>query len=99
MHIQLTADQAKLVRRRVKTGAYHNEQEVIDDALARLTEDEIIESVGIQNVRKSVEEGLAQLDRGEGITLQGDAELDAFFEDIKTRGRKRLAERQRSQAR
>ena len=30
-----------------------------------------------------------QLSRGEGIELKGDAELRAFFDDIKARGRKR----------
>ncbi len=101
MRIDLTPEQAQLIQGRMRTGVYTNEQEVIDDALGVLErlahdaalEDDILASVGIENVRANAQEGVAQLARGEGITLRDDDELQAFFDDIKARGRKRLAER------
>lgn len=40
-------------------------------------------------LRREIAPALVRLDRGEGIELDDDS-LDAFFEDIKSRGRKRL---------
>ena len=101
MRIDLTPEQAQLIQGRMRSGVYTNEQEVIDDALGVLErlaqdavlEDEILASAGMENVRANVREGIAQLARGEGIALRDDDELQAFFDDIKARGRKRLAER------
>lgn len=44
----------------------------------------------LEEVRKKIQVGLDQLDRGEGVTLNGDKELKQFFEDIKAKGRERL---------
>ncbi|MFZ1935343.1 MAG: hypothetical protein WCB27_03400 [Thermoguttaceae bacterium] len=38
--------------------------------------------------RKQVQEGVEELDRGEGITVAA-GELRAFFDDIQSRGRQR----------
>jgi hypothetical protein len=45
-----------------------------------------------EELKEAVNVGLEQLARGEGATLKGDEELDAFFENIKRRGRERLGE-------
>jgi hypothetical protein len=49
----------------------------------------------IDELREAVNIALRQLDRGEGVVLRSEEELDAFFEDIRRRGRERL-EQERS---
>ena len=50
----------------------------------------------IEELRREIQPALERLDRGEGIELD-DAELDAFFEDIKAQGRAELEAEQGSQ--
>lgn len=41
--------------------------------------------------RRELDLGLAALERGDVVTLEGEGELDAFFDDIVTRGHERQA--------
>jgi hypothetical protein len=43
------------------------------------------------DLKRSVEEGLAQIESGDYIELNGDEELREFFEGVKRRGRELLA--------
>lgn len=71
MTITLTDEQAEVVRRRVASGKYRSEFDVVDEALRALVDDEMfdaaVESVGIETLRANVQAGLAELDRGEGV--------------------------------
>ena len=109
MRIDLTPEQERLIQRRIQTGAYENGQDVVSDALGILEQladdqglqDDILASAGMEDVRRRVLRGIDQIDqieRGEGITLDGDGELRAFGEDIKARGRKRRAARTAAQS-
>ena len=106
MRIDLTPEQERLIQRRIQTGAYENGQDVVSDALGILEQladdqglqDDILASAGMEDVRRRVLRGIDQLERGEGITLDGDGELRAFGEDIKARGRKRRAARTAAQS-
>jgi Arc/MetJ-type ribon-helix-helix transcriptional regulator len=46
-----------------------------------------------ESLRAKIAQATAELDRGEGIVLDGEEQLHAFFEDIKAEGRRRLAAR------
>jgi Arc/MetJ-type ribon-helix-helix transcriptional regulator len=106
MRIDLTPEQERLIQRRIQTGAYENGQDVVSDALGILEQladdqglqDDILASAGMEDVRRRVLRGIDQIERGEGITLDGDGELRAFGEDIKARGRKRRAARTAAQS-
>lgn len=52
-----------------------------------------IQQAKLERLRAEVDKGRQQLLRGEGTTINSKAELDAFAEEIKTEGRKRLKER------
>ena len=90
MTITLTDEQAEFVRRRVECGKNRSEQEVLDQALDALTTHELEEEVGRDVVRAAIEEGTAQLRRGEGVTLQGKEDVHAFFRELKEEGRQAL---------
>ena len=101
MRIELTDEQAQLVKRRVAAEKNRSNEDVVDEALRALDQDElfdaIVEDVGIEALRASVQEALDQLDHGEGTTIHNEDDARAFATDIKVRGRRRLAERNAAQ--
>jgi antitoxin ParD1/3/4 len=79
------ADLQQFVHQVIDAGSYKSEAEVVGEALRLLQE----RQRRIEELRREIQPALDRLDRGEGIELDEDG-LDAFFEDIKERGRKRL---------
>ena len=81
----------QFVQQELASGRYHSVEEVIADGLRLLREQKLYE------LRKDIDAGLAQIERGEGIELEGEGALRHFFDDIKARGRQRLEAKQASQ--
>ena len=98
MTIELTPEQQELVQGYMRLGGYATEHDVIDDALDRLMEDLAIASHGREELKASLRRGREELDRGEGLELQGDEELVAYFDGVIARGRARLAARTKEPA-
>ena len=90
MTITLTDEQAEFVRRRVECGKNASEQEVLDQALDALHADELEEEVGHDVVKAAIEEGAAQLRRGEGVRLHAKEDVRRFFVELKEEGRQAL---------
>ena len=68
MAISLTSEDKKLIQKRMKTGLFKSVEEVIHDALA--TQDTEAEWL-IDNkvaINGKIARGIAQLDRGEGVS-------------------------------
>ena len=91
--IALTADQALLIDERMRTGAYGSEQEVIDDALARLVEDDLENEVGIESVRAAIQRGTEELRAGQSVEVTDE---EAFVRDV-VNGAKERGKRARGQ--
>jgi antitoxin ParD1/3/4 len=72
------------VQHEVESGNYPSPDEVVSDGLRLLRERKLYD------LRRDIDAGLAQIERGEGIELKDDDALQEFFEDIKRRGRERL---------
>jgi antitoxin ParD1/3/4 len=85
MTVEIPADLQQFVHTVIDAGSY-DEAEVVGQAFRLLQE----RQRRIEELRQEIQPALDQLDRGEGIEINDEAELDAFFEDIKFRGRKRL---------
>jgi len=90
MSMSLPPDLETFIQHEVATGNYPSPEEVISDGLRLLRERKLYE------LRRDLDAGLSQIERGEGIELQGEEALREFFEDIKRRGRDRLQASQRS---
>ncbi len=88
MSSSLPPDLETFVQQEVASGNYPSPEEVISDGLRLLRERKVFE------LRREIEAGLSQLERGEGIEFKDDKLLREFFEDIKHRGRERLARSQ-----
>ncbi len=89
MEIRLRPEHERFIEQRIKSGKYADASAVIDDALGLLR----LTPRSLDELGEMLDVGIQQLDRGEGITLRNEQELKAFFDDIKTRGRQRLAAR------
>ncbi len=85
MHISLPADLEKFVEEKVKTGQYETAEDVVEDGLRLLRH--LPEWTDLE-LRKEIEIGLSQLDRGEGKPWNVD--------DIIAAGKQKLANNRRA---
>jgi antitoxin ParD1/3/4 len=67
MNVSLTPELEKLVTQKVESGLYQSASEVIREGLRLLDDQDRIREVRLNEVRKKIETGLDQLDRGEGM--------------------------------
>ncbi len=86
MNVDLTPDQRALVKRAIDSGRFSHEEEAVQEALA-LWEERERRRV---EILAALDEADASLARGEGRPITEDSRM-ALAEDIKQRGRKRLA--------
>jgi len=89
MNVELTPDQRAFVQRAIDSGRFTREEEAIAEALALWEQRERrrLEIIAM------VEEAEASLARGEGREIT-EASMKALAEDVKQRGRRRLAAEQ-----
>lgn len=78
MNVSLTPKLEKYVQSKVKTGRYTSASEVVREAL-RLLEQNDERERELKEFRAKLDQGLAELDRGEGI------DGEQFFADLKKR--------------
>jgi antitoxin ParD1/3/4 len=67
MNVSLTSELEKLIAQKVESGRYTSASEVIREALRLMEEQDQLRQTRLAAVQKEIEEGLAQLDRGESI--------------------------------
>ena len=85
MDVRLTPELERLIHDKVATGLYASQDEVIREALRLLRNRDELRLLAIDDLRREVQKGLDQLDRGESVFLDPGR--------IKAEGRRRLAER------
>lgn len=88
MNVSLTTELEKYVADKVESGMYHSASEVIREGLRLLKEKDEIHNRKLEELRREIQLGIDQADRGQVKPL-----TDELAEDIKARGRKRLAAR------
>ena len=94
MNVSLTPELEKLVDQKVSSGLYQTASEVVREGLRLLKErdDEM------DRLRKDIREGFDAVERGEYTEYDVDS-LHLLTEDVKARGRKRLAEEKAKRSR
>jgi len=106
MNVSITDHLAKYVQARVKSGRFNNASEVVREALRRMEEEEQrvermaaptvadvltdLSAFEKERIRRRILKSIEEIERGEYTEIKSQADLDAFFEDIKARGRRRL---------
>ncbi len=88
MSIALTKELASLVRDAVDSGSYTSSSEVIREALRNWEIKRAIELREMQELHKAIQAGMDDVRAGR-VTKIDDA--DSFLNDVKKRGRERLA--------
>jgi antitoxin ParD1/3/4 len=73
MNVSLTPELEKLVESKVQSGRYKSASEVIREGLRLLDDQDRLRKAQLDEVRRKIQVGIDQLDRGEG--LDGDAVL------------------------
>lgn len=84
MNVSLTPELENYVNEKVKSGRYTSASEVVREGLRALQNDEL---------RQEILLGVEDFRNGRFITLQTEDDFKKFTDDIKGRGRKRLAAR------
>jgi len=67
MNVSLTPELERLVTRKVESGLYQSASEVIREGLRLLEERDRLRELQFAEVRKKIQAGLGQPDRGEGV--------------------------------
>ncbi len=88
MTVEIPPELQPFVQHVIEIGNFSNEAEVVGEALRLLRQRQLYE------LRADIDAAVVQLDRGEGIEMEGEQALRAFFADIKSSGMKRLAANQ-----
>ncbi len=95
MNISLTPELERLVNKKVASGMYQTASEVIRDALRLLKQRE---ETRLAELRRDVEIGVGQIERGEYAEYRED-KLGALARKIKAKGVRRIESRRRAGAR
>src|SRR6266481_3237091 len=107
MNVSITDQLAGYVRKKVKSGRYNNASEVVREALRRMEEDDAralrlarptaedvladLTSDQIEGIRQRVRAGIEAIERGEYREYEGRSGLKRLADEVKARGRTRLA--------
>jgi antitoxin ParD1/3/4 len=65
MNVNLTPELEELVQRKVQSGLYNNQSEVVREALRLLARQDALQDAQLMRLRSALDEGLEQADRGE----------------------------------
>jgi antitoxin ParD1/3/4 len=90
MNVNLTPELEELIHRKVASGLYNNQSEVVREALRLLAEQDRLREAHLAELRGALAEGLAQADRGELVDGP-----QAVAEVRKVLGRKKKATRRK----
>ena len=86
MNVSLTSQLEQFVDEKVKSGLYFTASEVIRDGLRLLREQDEVRGRKVKALQGKIDRGIAQLDRGEGITGSvARAELKRYGEEQRKR--------------
>jgi antitoxin ParD1/3/4 len=85
MNVNLTPELEALIRRKIQSGLYNNQSEVVREALRLLAEQDDLRRAHLERLRTSLAAGLEQADRSD--LLDGRSVLDAMRERLRNDAR------------
>ena len=87
MNVSLTPDLEEFVAQKVRSGLYNSASEVVREGLRLVHEQDQLRALKLENLRKEIQIGIDQLERGESRTYSSAREL---VDEIKAEGRAAL---------
>ncbi|BAU15144.1 hypothetical protein LEP3755_57010 [Leptolyngbya sp. NIES-3755] len=83
MNVSLTPELEKLVQDKVRSGRYLSASEVVQEALRLLEERDRTQQIKLDALRRDLQVGIAQIDRGEIIDgEEAFAEIESDLESL-----------------
>lgn len=67
MNVSLTPELEQLIKEKIDSGMYHSASEVVRDALRLFKEHDQLRQMRLEELRREIQKGLDQLDRGEWV--------------------------------
>ncbi len=95
MNVNLTPELEALVQRKVASGLYNNQSEVVREALRLLAEQDRLREAHTAKLRGVLAEGLAQADRGE--LVDGPKSVAEVRKNLRRRKARRSGRRGKSE--
>ena len=95
MNVSLTPELEKFVKDKVKSGMYASASEVVREGLRWLDVRDKTQAEKLADLREAIAEADRDFEEGRYVDLDEEG-LRRFFDDIKAKGRKRLAEMRRN---
>jgi len=83
MNVHLTPELEQLVQTKVQSGRYNSASEVVREALRLMEQKDELRMIQLQELRKRMDKGLAQAERGEGV--DGEAFMQGLVDDLDAR--------------
>ncbi len=83
MNVNLTPELEALIHRKVASGLYNNQSEVVREALRLLAEQDRLREEHLKGLRTALSEGLAQADRGQ--LLEGQEVIAEVRKELRKR--------------
>ena len=90
MNVSLTPELEKLVQSKVESGLYNSASEVIRESLRLLHERDRVKEIRLEELRKEIQKGVDQLERGE-YSIYETEELETLISEIKQKGRAKMS--------
>lgn len=87
MNVSLTPELETMVAEKVKSGLYNSASEVVREGLRLVVEQDQLKQIKLEQLRKELQVGLDQLNRGEGLVYKSAREL---IDEIRVEGRTAL---------
>lgn len=97
-NVNLTKRFDDLIEKNVASGRYGNASEVVREGLRLLEKQEKEDSAKIEWLRDAAQEGIDDIERGDYITFETDAEMKSFFEQALVTAQKELEQEKRIRA-
>ncbi len=95
MNVSLTPELEIYVNKKVKSGRYNSASEVMRAGLRAMQDEEELQEIRRESLRRDIMLGVEQIRNGQSITLRTKEDFDSLAADIKKRGRERLEARLR----
>ena len=97
MNVSLTPKLEELIHQKVSSGLYNSASEVVREALRLLEEQDRLREMRLEELRKEIALGIEQIDRGQYTVFDEDS-LKNLLEEVRTKGREKLAQRRKAQS-
>ena len=92
MNVSLTPELEKYVNDKVKTGRYNSASEVVRESLRTLQDQDELQRIRRDELRREIMLGVEQIRNGEGMAVKA-SELDAFAEKLIQEARQEYGKR------